>query len=86
VLQKLFKFTQGKHTAFAVAFFAAGNVFHYLGKLDQTYVLFMTSLLGLVLGHSIKDDYHGREMAKIGGDKPPDHTINVDTPPPDHTS
>jgi hypothetical protein len=54
--QKVLSITQGKTTAFFIAFFVAGHVMALLGKLTPTYVGFMGTLGGLVLGHSIKED------------------------------
>ena len=52
VLQK----THGRSTAFFIAFFVAGHAMVLLGKLTPTYIGFMGTLGGLVLGHSIKED------------------------------
>jgi hypothetical protein len=58
---------QGKSTTFFVAFFVMGNLFHFIGKLDSTFITFMTALLGFVVGHSFKDDKHEQNMAVING-------------------
>jgi hypothetical protein len=57
MIDKLLAALQGRTTAFCVAFFAAGNVLHILHRLDQTYIMFMATLMGFVVGHSIKEDY-----------------------------
>ena len=53
---KILEATHGRCTAFFIAFFITGNVFAIFGKLTTTYVAFMATLGGLVLGHSIKED------------------------------
>lgn len=50
----------GRHTLFAFAFFVTGNVFFWLHRLDGTYIAFMGTLMGFVLGHSIKEDFSDR--------------------------
>jgi hypothetical protein len=53
---RVLQVTQGKTTAFFIAFFLSGHAMALLGKLTPTYVGFMGTLGGLVLGHSIKED------------------------------
>jgi hypothetical protein len=50
---------QGRTTAFLGGFFVMGHLMHFLHRLDGTYITFMTTLMGFVLGHSIKEDYFG---------------------------
>lgn len=57
-------YVQGRHTAFVLAFFLAGHVMHWYHRLDATYIAYMGTLMGFVLGHSIKED-------KMGGQQPP---------------
>ncbi len=54
---KLLFITRGRTTAFFIAFFFAGHGMALAGKLTPVYVGFMGTLGGLVLGHSIKEDY-----------------------------
>lgn len=56
IARRILQVTQGRTTAFSIAFFIAGNAFAYFGKLTPTYVYFMATLGGLVLGHSVKED------------------------------
>jgi hypothetical protein len=56
IANKLLKATHGRTTAFFMAFFLAGTALASVGKLTGTYVAFMGTLGGLVLGHSIKED------------------------------
>ena len=41
---------------FLSGFFVMGNVFHYLHRLDSTFISYMIALMGFVVGHSIKED------------------------------
>ena len=54
----------GRTTLFAIAFFFTGNVFHYFHRLDANYIAFMSALLTLVLGHSVKEDYFAKDGAQ----------------------
>jgi hypothetical protein len=56
IAQKVLSITQGRTTAFFIAFFVSGHAMALLGKLTPTYIGFMGTLGGLVLGHSIKED------------------------------
>jgi hypothetical protein len=56
IAQKVLSITQGRTTAFFIAFFVSGHVMALLGKLTPTYIGFMGTLGSLVLGHSIKED------------------------------
>jgi hypothetical protein len=53
---KILQITHGRTTAFFIAFFLSGHVFAYIGKLTPTYVAFMGTLGGLVLGHSVQEN------------------------------
>jgi hypothetical protein len=64
---KLLQVTHGRSTAFFMAFFVTGNIFAWVGKLSPVYIGFMGTLGGLVLGHSIKEDW----AANINGERPP---------------
>lgn len=56
MISKIFCQLSGRTTAFCSAFFVAGNVLHWLHRLDSTYITFMVALLGAVIGHSVKED------------------------------
>lgn len=47
----------GRTTTFCVAFFAVGTGLQIAHRLDMTYVAFMGTLLGAVVGHSIGQDH-----------------------------
>jgi hypothetical protein len=64
---KVIQITHGRTTAFFIAFFLSGHAMALFGKLTPTYVGFMGTLGGLVLGHSIKEDV----MAARNGPPPP---------------
>jgi hypothetical protein len=65
--QKVLSITHGRTTAFFMAFFVSGNVFHALHRLDHVYVEFMVGLGGLVIGHSWKED----KAEQMLGPRPP---------------
>ena len=56
MFQKIMTALAGRTTAFLAAFFVTGHVMHVLHRLDGTYITFMVSLMGFVLGHSLKED------------------------------
>lgn len=55
----------GRSTSFAVAFFVSGNLMHAFHRLDATYIAFMGTLLGAVIGHSFKEDYADKQSAAV---------------------
>jgi hypothetical protein len=66
--RKVLQITQGRTTAFFAAFFVAGHAMALAGKLTPTYVGFMGTLGGLVLGHSLKEDMMaGKNNPPSGG-------------------
>lgn len=65
MLDKLFKWAQGRTTAFTLGFFVTGNVLQWVHRLDTTYIAFMGALLGAIIGHSYKDDKHDQAMAAM---------------------
>lgn len=62
-MNKIFAFLQGRHTAFATAFFIMGNALQWCHRLDATWIAFMTALMGFVLGHSYKEDKSSDEQS-----------------------
>lgn len=56
IMDKFFAGMQGRHTAFASSFFISGNVMHWFHRLDATYITFMGTLMGFVLGHSVQEN------------------------------
>lgn len=66
-VHKVLQLTQGRTTAFFIAFFITGNLFQIFHALTPTYVGFMGTLGGLVIGHSFKEDY----AEKMNGPRPP---------------
>lgn len=65
--QKLLQVTNGRTTAFFIAFFIAGHVIFCFGKLTPNYIYYMATLGGLVLGHSVKEDIFARKNPEAGG-------------------
>lgn len=53
----------GRHTLFTACFFFAGNLMHWFHRLDGTYITFMGTLMGFILGHSVKEDYFSKPDA-----------------------
>jgi hypothetical protein len=56
---KLINSCQGRTTFFCMAFFIVGTLLHLAHRLDATYITFMGTILGFVLGHSVKEDHFG---------------------------
>ena len=65
MLTKLFNFFQGRSTAFFCGFFVSGTTLHIYNRLDATYITFMATLLGFVVGHSVKEDLLSNSSANI---------------------
>lgn len=57
---RLINVVQGKTTGWLLAFFTIGNVAFFMHRLDATYISFMVTFMGIVLGHSIKEDYFSK--------------------------
>ncbi len=63
MINRVFQYLQGRHTAFALAFFVSGNILHWFGKLDATYIGFMGTLMGFVLGHSVQENHFDKDTS-----------------------
>jgi hypothetical protein len=61
MFSKIITALQGRHTAFALAFFIAGTTLHIFHRLDATYIGFMASLMTFVAGHSIQENYFNKD-------------------------
>jgi hypothetical protein len=62
----------GRHTFFVALCMGIGVATAWFGKLDSNLVTLLLGLQGMVLSHSIKDDYHERNSPRDGdsdGDK-----------------
>jgi hypothetical protein len=57
------KWFMGRTTTFCVGFFVVGNVLHFLHQLDATYIAYMATLMGFVIGKSHLDDRNGAAQA-----------------------
>ncbi len=57
MIEKFFSKLKGRTTTFCVMFFISGNVLQWLHRLDATYIAFMGTLLGAIIGHSVKEDW-----------------------------
>jgi hypothetical protein len=65
---KIMQITHGRTTAFFIAFFLAGHGMAFIGKLSPTYVAFMGTLGGLVLGHSVQENILVKNQEQGGPD------------------
>lgn len=59
MLQKILNALQGRTTAFLIFFTVVGTVLQIVHRLDGTYIAFIGTIMGFVLGHSVKEDYFG---------------------------
>lgn len=66
MFKKLVIFAQGRHTLFAGVELILGTFLAWFHRLDMSYVALCTAIQGLVLAHSLKEDYFN---IKNGGDK-----------------
>ena len=69
-LSRIFAATQGRTTAFILAFFVSGNVMAWFDKLSYVYVAFMATLLSAVIGHSVKCDIFDKSGQNGNGTTP----------------
>src|SRR5271169_6246621 len=67
MISKILSLCQGRSTLFFIAFFLAGNVMAWTGRLTFVYVSYMGALLSAIVGHSYKCDLHDQALAKLGG-------------------
>jgi hypothetical protein len=61
-LRKFFAWFQGRTTTFCILFFIMGNILQYQHRLDMTYITFMGTLMGIIVGHSVKEDYFNTKV------------------------
>lgn len=61
MFQKIAAWFSGRHTLFALLELTLGTVLCWFGHLNMAYVALVGTIQGLVLGHSIKEDYFGRK-------------------------
>ncbi len=55
-MNSVFKWLSGRTTTFLCGFFVIGNAAFFLHRLDAIFISFMATFMGLVIGHSIKED------------------------------
>ena len=75
-----FGFFQGRSTAFAIVFTVVGIVLAFRGKLTADYALFVTSVQGLIVAISVKEDWHEQKMTALSQNAPCD-TADPPQPP-----
>jgi len=68
LIRKFFAQLSGRTTAFCIGFFVSGNLLQWVHRLDATYIAFMGTLLGAVIGHSVKEDFFAGKTADSGKD------------------
>ncbi len=61
---RLLGWFQGRHTLFLVANMSIGVVMAYFHRLDGNLVTLLLGLQGMVLGHSVKEDYFAGKDSK----------------------
>lgn len=59
-MTRVYNFFGGTSRFFALGFAVCGTVLAFEGKLTSVYVALVTALQALIVGHSIKEDYHER--------------------------
>lgn len=64
MFQKAIKWFAGRHTMFAFLELALGTVLAWFGHLDLAYVALVGTVQGLVLGHSVKEDYFDKKKCE----------------------
>ncbi|PWT75523.1 MAG: hypothetical protein C5B59_08575 [Bacteroidetes bacterium] len=65
MFKKILIWMQGRHTFFAFLELALGTALAWFHRLDMSYVALVGTIQGMVLGHSIKEDWFEK---KNGGD------------------
>ena len=55
--EKLVKYFQGRHTLFLIACMSIGTILSIFHRLDANLVTLLLGLQGMVLAHSVKEDY-----------------------------
>lgn len=53
---RIFRWCQGRHTAFAIFFTIVGSALAWHQRLDMSYVALVTAIQGWVFAHSYKED------------------------------
>lgn len=57
MLQKYFKWAQGRHTGFALFFTLVGSVLQWFHRLDGNYISLIGAIQAFVCAHSIQENY-----------------------------
>lgn len=67
---KMFVWMQGRHTFFAFLELVIGSLLAWSGHLDMSFVALVGTIQGMVLGHSIKEDYFAQKGEGATGNEP----------------
>lgn len=68
MFSKLFIWMHGRHTFFAFLELVIGSALAATGHLDMSFVALVGTIQGMVLGHSIKEDYFKKEEGAAGNE------------------
>lgn len=63
MFKRLVLWAQGRHTLFAMIELVIGTALAWYGKLDMNFVALVGVIQGMVLGHSVKEDYFAAKPA-----------------------
>ena len=63
-MNSIFKFFQGRHTAFGVFFSVFGTILAFMGKLTPEYVALVGAVQALVFAHSAKEAWEEYQAQK----------------------
>jgi hypothetical protein len=66
MFQRLVAWAQGRHTLFAMIELAIGSALAWFGKLDMNFVALVGVIQGMILGHSVKEDYFSAKPTDKG--------------------
>lgn len=55
-LQDLMNRFTSRTTLFCCGFFVSGHIMHLIHRLDATYITFMATLMGFIVGHSVSEN------------------------------
>lgn len=56
LFKRAFEASQGRHNFLVLSFFVSGNILHWFHRLDGTYIGYMSTLMGFLLGRTVSQD------------------------------
>lgn len=63
MFNKIFKWTAGRHTGFAIFFTLSATALAWFHRLDGNYALVITAIQGFVFAHSAQENYFSGQNA-----------------------